>query len=110
MAGETLVLSLKRRDHDNYGTDDAVDVVIIAVYVCVRQRMAKANVGICIRWIIDDADRLSCSEADYGCKNRRVDTIGLREWSNVSPAPAPARSIGKIERRMLCSGPAKLLL
>lgn len=68
MAGETLVLSFKRRDHDDCGTDDTVDVVIIAVYVCVCQRMAKANVGICIRWIVDDADRLSCSETDCRCE------------------------------------------
>jgi len=46
------------------GVDNVSDVVIIAVYVGVCQRMTKANVGIRIRWTIDDADRLSCNEAN----------------------------------------------
>lgn len=60
----TFVLALERRFHDNYVTEDAVDVVVVAVYVGVCQCVAKANVGIRIGWILDDADRLRCSEAD----------------------------------------------
>lgn len=68
VVGETIVVSLESGLHEDYGTDDAGDVVIIAVYIGVCQRVAKANVRIRIGCILDDADRLRCNEADWGHK------------------------------------------
>jgi hypothetical protein len=62
VAGETCDLFWGSRVHENHGTDDASDIVIIPVDVGVGQRMSKANVG--IGWVLDNTDRLSCNKAD----------------------------------------------
>ena len=110
MAGATFVLALGRGVHKNWGTDKAGDVVIIAVYIGACERMAKANVGIRIRWTIDDAERLSCNEADCGCKESFSRNHKTEVTNDVSPALAPARSMGKIARRILLNDLAKLVL
>ena len=61
MAQETIVLVLRRGVHESWGTGDAV---IISVYIGVCQHMAKLNIGIYIRWTINDADQLSYNKAD----------------------------------------------
>lgn len=69
VATETFVLAMGGEVCESCRTDDAGDVVIIAIYVGVCQRMAKADVGIRIGWDIGDTDWLSYDEGDCGAKN-----------------------------------------
>lgn len=73
VATKAFVLVLGGRFDENYGTEDAGDAIVIAVYVGVCQRMSKANVGIRIGWKLSDLNRLSCNEAD--CMQRTVESI-----------------------------------
>lgn len=107
MVEETLVGSLGGDTHDSHRTDDASDIVVIAVHVGICQRMTKANVGVRIGWILDDADRLSNNEAHWDANNRLVGTLGLGCPNNVSPKLAPVRRRGRAERRILLGGLAR---